>query len=199
MLQYLVMTYGYAMIAAGTFLEGETVLVIGGYLAHAGYLELPWVLVAAFAGTFAGDQLFFFIGRKKGMDFLEKRPRWRVKSEKVLSLLRHHQNVVIIGFRFLYGLRSVTPFLIGASGVSPVKFFLLNALGASVWAAAVGTAGYLLGHTVGLLLAKAHKYELYGAFVIAFIAAAVWGRRFYRETKKVRKSGDQASASRTAR
>jgi len=180
MLESLVLSYGYAMIAVGTFLEGETVLLIGGYLAHAGYLALPWVMVTAFLGSFAGDQLFFFIGRKKGMAFLEKRPQWQLKSSRVLSLLHRRQNSVIVSFRFLYGLRTVTPFLIGASGVRPVKFMLLNAVGAAVWAVAVALLGYLLGQTVSLFIAEAHRYELYGALVIAVVAAAAWGWRFYR-------------------
>ncbi|WP_345985206.1 DedA family protein [Sulfurimonas sp. HSL-1656] len=180
MFETLVMTYGYAMIAAGTFLEGETVLVIGGYLAHAGYLELPWVIVSAFAGSFAGDQLYFFIGRRRGIALLEKRPRWQAKSERVRSLLHRRQNSVIVGFRFLYGLRTVTPFLLGASGISPAKFILLNAAGAALWAVAIALAGYLLGHTVTLFFAEAHRYALYGALAVALGAAAVWGWRIAR-------------------
>lgn len=186
MLEQLVMTYGYAVVAAGTFLEGETVLLIGGYLAHAGYLSLPWVMAAAFAGTFAGDQLFFFIGRKKGAVFLEKRPRLRQRTERVLLLLHRHHNSMILGFRFLYGLRTVTPFLIGASGVPPAKFFVLNAIGALLWSVSVAAMGYLLGHTVSLLLAEAHRFEVYGALVIALIAAGVWFWRFFRTGKKGR-------------
>ncbi|MHC3994880.1 DedA family protein [Thiomicrolovo sp. ZZH C-3] len=183
MLEALVMTYGYAMIAAGTFFEGETVLVIGGYLAHAGYLELPWVIVSAFAGSFAGDQLYFFIGRKQGTALLEKRPRWQAKSERVRALLQRRQNSVIVGFRFLYGLRTVTPFLLGASGIAPGKFMILNAAGAALWAVVVAVAGYLLGHTVTLLFAEAHRYALYGALGAALIAVAVGGWRFFRRPR----------------
>jgi membrane protein DedA with SNARE-associated domain len=50
-------------ILVGAFLEGETLLVIAGFLAHRGYLGLPFVIAAAFAGTLAGDQLYFHIGR----------------------------------------------------------------------------------------------------------------------------------------
>jgi membrane protein DedA with SNARE-associated domain len=189
-MEYLVATYGYAFILAGTFFEGETVLVIGGYLAHMGYLELHWVIASAFAGTFAGDQLFFFIGRKKGMALLDTRPSWKRKAKRALMLLHRHQTRVILGFRFIYGIRSVTPFLIGASGVSPMRFFVLNIIGASVWAAVVGSLGYLLGNTVGLFLEEAHRYEL---IVIGLIVAAglmAWAFRRFRGKKETR-SGDE--------
>ena len=56
-LQQLITDYGYLAILMGTFLEGETILILGGFASHRGYLELPWVVVSAFIGTLAGDQL----------------------------------------------------------------------------------------------------------------------------------------------
>jgi len=58
-LQSIVENYGYAAILIGTFLEGETILVLAGLAAHQGYLILTWVILAAFAGSLCGDQLFF--------------------------------------------------------------------------------------------------------------------------------------------
>ena len=104
----LISTYGYAAIAVGTFFEGETVLVLGGFAAHQGYLNLSWVVISAFAGTLCGDQLYFYLGRSQGTNVLEKRPYWRSKSKRVFNLLHRHQFLVTVGFRFLYGLRTVT-------------------------------------------------------------------------------------------
>jgi membrane protein DedA with SNARE-associated domain len=101
----LIIDYGYLALFIGTFLEGETILVVAGFLAHGGYLELPWVIVAAFSGTFAGDQTFFYLGRFKGIRFLEKRPLWHSKTDKVFDLLHRHQIKVVLGFRFLYGVQ----------------------------------------------------------------------------------------------
>ena len=44
-LEGFVENYGYWAILAGTVLEGETVLILGGLAAHQGYLELAWVLL----------------------------------------------------------------------------------------------------------------------------------------------------------
>jgi membrane protein DedA with SNARE-associated domain len=173
-LEHFVATYGYAAIVVGTLLEGETILVIGGFLAHRGYLALPGVIGAAFAGTFAGDQLFFFIGRLAGMPVLERRPRWKNRADRVLRLLRERQSVVILGFRFLYGLRTVTPFLIGASGVRPLRFFALNALGGALWALCIGVLGYFLGHALEALLGEVKRFETAILFAIAATGATAW-------------------------
>ena len=157
----LVTDYGYYALFIGTFLEGETILVIAGFLASAGHLELFWVVISAFLGTFAGDQTFFYLGRLKGIAFLEKRPLWHSKTDKVFELLNRHQMKVVLGFRFLYGVRNVTPFVIGASRMHPGKFFVLNFLGALVWAIVVGYLGYQFGHLAEAMMGKIQKYEMY--------------------------------------
>jgi membrane protein DedA with SNARE-associated domain len=173
-MEQFVATFGYAALLVGTFLEGETILVIGGFLAHRGYLALPGVIAAAFAGTFAGDQFFFFLGRRGGMAALESRPAWKARSTRVFALLRAHQSAVILGFRFLYGFRTVTPFLLGASGVPALRFVLLNAVGGAVWALCFGVLGYLLGQTLELLLGEVKRFEEAILLAIALIGAAAW-------------------------
>ena len=56
--------YGYAVVVLGTFFEGETIVLIAAYLSHMGHLRIDYTALAAFAGTFFGDQLYFIIGRK---------------------------------------------------------------------------------------------------------------------------------------
>ncbi|MCX6796576.1 MAG: hypothetical protein NTW06_03705 [Candidatus Falkowbacteria bacterium] len=75
-LQLLIQTYGYFAILAGTFLEGDIILAIGGFLAHQEYLSLPLVILAGFGGAFISDQFFFWLGRKKGGALLKKITRW---------------------------------------------------------------------------------------------------------------------------
>ena len=172
--EYILSTYGYIALLIGTFLEGETILVAAGFLAHRGYLELPWVIFFAVMGAVAGDQLYFFLGRAKGMDFIESRPRWQTKSARVFALLQTHQISVIIGFRFLYGIRTVTPFIIGASGINPIRFIILESIGAGVWAIAVGTLGYLFGQTMEMFLEEAKKYESWMMALVFLIGIAIW-------------------------
>jgi len=179
-LQQLVIDYGYLALFIGTYLEGETILVIAGFLAHGGYLQLEWVMLTAFLGTFAGDQTFFYLGRWKGIAFLEKRPLWHSKTDKVFDLLHKHQILVILGFRFLYGVRNVTPFVIGASKIHPLKFFLLNFLGAGIWAIAVGYLGYTFGQFAESIMGQVKKYEMYILGVLVAIGLAL----FWRSTHK---------------
>jgi membrane protein DedA with SNARE-associated domain len=85
-LETLISTYAYAAILVGTFFEGETVLVSGGFAAHRGYLEFRWVILSGFLGTLCGDQLYFYLTRAQGTRVLEKRPYWRAKFTRVFSI-----------------------------------------------------------------------------------------------------------------
>lgn len=181
-LEELVANYGYLAIVIGTFLEGETILVLGGFAAHRGFLELPWVMVCAFAGSMAGDQTFFYIGRRNGGRLLDKRPHWKAKSEKVLAMLEKHQTLLILGFRFLYGIRSVTPFLLGAANVPRAKFFVLNMIGAAVWAVVVGSLGYSFGVAIEAVLGDIKRYEMGFFAVMAIVGLGFWSFRLL--TKK---------------
>ncbi|MCJ7556973.1 MAG: DedA family protein, partial [Gammaproteobacteria bacterium] len=60
--------------------------------------------------------------------------------------------LLILGFRFIYGLRTLTPFLLGAGMVSPLRFFVLNLPGSMVWTLAIGLLGYAFGITLEAIL-----------------------------------------------
>jgi membrane protein DedA with SNARE-associated domain len=171
-------SYGYAAILIGTFLEGETILVLGGFAAHRGYLSLPWVIVAALAGTLFGDQLYFFLGRWHGQKVLAKRPSWKARAARAQNLLERFQKPLILVFRFLYGLRTVTPFVIGMSSVSTVQFVLLNIVGALAWSVLVGTGGYAFGRALEAIIGELKRYELKVFGVIAITGMIIWAIHF---------------------
>lgn len=177
-IETLVRTYGYAAILVGTFLEGETILVVGGFAAHRGYLELPWVILAAVIGTLSSDQLFFFLGRRHASPILARRPAWRARIDRANSLWERYSNLYIVGFRFLYGLRTISPFMIGMSPVPTRRFVVLNVLGALVWAATVGTGGYLFGLALERLIADIKHYELEVIALILLMGGVAWLIRF---------------------
>ena len=176
--------YGYYALLVGTFLEGETILILAGFAAHLGYLYLPWVILVAFIGTLSGDQLFFYLGRRHSRFVLDKHLAWQGRLDRVQRLVERYQTLLILGFRFLYGLRTVTPFVLGRSGVSPGYFFLLNILSAMVWSVAVGMGGYLFGNFLKILMGDIRRYEMETFAAIALIGALIWGIYFYRSRRK---------------
>ena len=173
-LEQFVTAYGYLALFVGTFLEGEIIVALAGFLAHQGYLEPRWVAVSAFAGTLCGDQLYFHIGRHGGERWLERRPAWQPRLAVVRSHIHRHQNWLMLSFRFVYGLRTITPFALGAAQISPWRFLAFNVVSASAWAILFTVLRYYFGQAVSILLKDVHTFELAALALFATLALAFW-------------------------
>jgi membrane protein DedA with SNARE-associated domain len=180
----LLTTYGYLAIMVGTFFEGETILVLGGLAAHSGYLALPLVILAAFIGSLGGDQLFFYVGRTHNQKILARRPQWKNRIDRVQRLLERFQTALMLGFRFIYGIRTITPFVIGMSSIPATRFTFFNTISALVWASIIGSGGYLFGSILEIILGDIKRYEFFILGAIVIIGMLFWAVRRGRYWKK---------------
>ena len=181
----LVETYGYWAVLIGAFAEGETILVLGGFAAQRGYLVLPGVILSAFIGSLCADQLFFYLGRTHAQWVLDRFPLWKAHIEKAHQRLERFRTPLLLGFRFMYGLRTIIPFLFGMSSVSRRTFIILDVIAAFVWAVVVGTGGYLFGHTLEVIIGDIRHYELIILGAMAIIGLVLWAlHRHYSKKRK---------------
>ncbi|MCC8194925.1 MAG: DedA family protein [Deltaproteobacteria bacterium] len=180
----LLRSYGYIALVAGAFLEGELIVILAGVLAHHGYLSPVPAALCAFGGSVASDQIMFSLGRWKGNAILRRFPGLEKKAPKVRGLLERYETPLILGFRYLYGLRNITPILMGMGRVNRWKFLALNSVSAAVWAPAFIAVGYFFGQAATAFLGK-HPYAEASVPVVLVIAAAgVWLWRKHRGTRK---------------
>jgi len=177
MIAELVRQYGYYAVAAGTFLEGETVLVAAGFAAHRGWLDLPWVVAIAFAASAAGDQICFMLGRCYGARLMRRFPSLQEQFPLVERLMSKHPRSLIIGIRFMYGLRLAGPFVMGASRIPVVRFVTLNLLGAALWAATIATIGWYFGAALESVSGSIKRFEEGLLLGIIAVGAAWWALR----------------------
>jgi membrane protein DedA with SNARE-associated domain len=136
----------YLIVLFGSFVEGESIVLTAGFLSYQGYLSLPLLILVSFAGSLFADQLLFFIGRHYGPAFIERRPRLKERSQRAFYHLRKHSTLFILSFRFIYGIRTLSPIVIGASGVAIRRFVILNFIAAAIWAIISCCVGYVLGY-----------------------------------------------------
>lgn len=190
-LEQLIITYGYLGLLAGTFVEGETVLLLAGLMAHQGLLELPQVMIVATVGATAGDQFYFYLGRYHRGWLFRKFPSLPGRAEKLYRWVERHPDLLIIASRFVYGFRITTPIVLGTSRVAGWRYSLFNFIGAVIWSVAVSAAGYFLGGVMERLLGDLHKIQHYVFAAILAIGTSIW---LYHRTKSRR----AAEAQRTA-
>lgn len=175
-LNALIAAYGYWVIFIGCLLEGETVLILGGMAAHQGSLQWPQVIGWATLGGILGDQLLFWTGRYSGARLLPRLRRHQAAIERIQDLIQRYPSTSVFAVRFLYGMRLVGPMVIGASGLAPWRFALLNVLGAAVWALLFVSAGYWAGEALEHFLGDLKPYRLLiflGVLALVALAALV--------------------------
>ena len=162
--------YGLPALFLGAGLEGETVVVAGGLLAHRGLVSLPGAMAVTSAGSFVADQLFFLIGRRLTDWRLTRRLKRNPLFARALGLLERYPIGFIFAFRFIYGFRTISPFAIGTSQVSERLFLVVNAVAAVVWGCTFTLVGYAFGHEVEQILGR---YEPSGRTIAIGVAVLV--------------------------
>lgn len=183
-LETLIAHFGYPALLLGLLLEGETVLVLAAFMAHRGYLSLPLVILLGGLIAFGSDQFFFWMGRTRGNAFLSKRPAWQPHVEKANALLGKNSTILFLSIRFMYGLRTVLPFVIGTSKLDPKKFAALDLAGSFAWALIFGLAGHFIGHMMTLIFEDAKEHEFLIAILIVLAGIVFWLRRRYAANNK---------------
>ena len=175
--------FGYPIIVGWTFLEGETIVILAGALSKRLALRPELVALAAFCGSFASDQFMFSLGKYKGPVLLKRFPRLGSNIDRAARLFKKYDTALILGFRFVYGVRNVTPILLGISGVSHKKFFFLNFIGAAVWAISFTYGGLYLGKAFIKAVEHFGKGFLLVLLLLALLGGIIW---FIRSRNTVR-------------
>ncbi len=157
-LETLVQHYGLVALFLGAGIEGEAVVVAGGLLAHQGLMPLPGACAAAAGGSFLADQAWFAVGRSQRDRAWVQRIRTRPAFARALQALERHPKGFIFAFRFIYGLRTVSPIAIGTAGVAPRLFLAVNAVAAVVWGIVFSTVGYLFGREFEAFMGRFHPH-----------------------------------------
>ncbi len=168
--------YGPAAIALGAFVEGETVVLLGGAGAALGMFDFWTVVWAAFAGSVAGDQFFFWLGRTKGMAYLARHPRFKARADRASALVLRHRLPLLLAYRFIYGLRGAIPFVFGLSNLCWRFFLLANLFTAGLWSGLFALVGLHAGHVLSDPYVAA-RLPLFGAGAVLIFGACLLVRR----------------------
>ncbi|MDR1476436.1 MAG: DedA family protein [Holosporales bacterium] len=164
--------WGYLAVFLGSIFEGEVILLTASaFAAVSGCLSIYTIFTIAFTTTVLVDQLLFFIGYKTGTDWLIRRfPKLLLAREKVFSLLNRMDVFFIFAFRFIYGIRTISPIIIGAAKIKPCRFIGYNILSGFCWA----FIGCFLGYVIADVLADG-SFDTMPAVLAISIGIALLG------------------------
>ena len=134
----------------GLFVPGETALLLGGFLAYQGKLNLALVIVVTVIGGVLGDSAGYEIGRHLGERMKRTwfgRKIGQERWERARTYVRDKGGKAVLLGRFVGILRALVPAVAGDSRMPYSTFLLWNVIGALLWGPAVVIGGYLAGRS----------------------------------------------------
>jgi len=188
--------HGYWVLFVGTFLEGEAILLMAGFLAFQGYLDIMGVILTSWAGSFLGDQCYFYLGRFKGRALFKRFHSIARKFREALRLIEKYGNFVAFISRYTYGFRIVLPIILGVTNLAPRTFLWINLVSAFSWAIVFSLGGYLFGKSASLLLTDVGKYEHYIVLALFGLIMAAWCVHMYHAWKLKKPARDRLARMR---
>lgn len=199
-IQEFAQSYGYWAIFFGILLEnlgiplpGETVTLVGGFLAGSDELNYWLVLGNAIAGAVIGGNCGYWIGRVGGWPFLLKAGKiFRLSEVRLLSIKEQFSEnaakAVFFG-RFFALLRIFSAPLAGIAEMPFGKFLVYNLAGATAWATTMVTLAFFAGKVVSLeqLVAWVSKFAILALLIlVVVIVVPIWweSRQVKRQTEE---------------
>ncbi|MEN9239508.1 MAG: DedA family protein [Thermostichales cyanobacterium SZTDM-1c_bins_54] len=180
--------YGYGAVLLGILLEnagipipGETITLVGGFLAGSGELNPWYVGLAAFLGAVIGDNLGYGLGVWQGWSLMQRVGGIfgiaEAELEGVRAEFRRNADRAVLLGRFIALLRIFAGPLAGIAGMPYWRFLLFNTLGAAAWAGTMVTLAYFVGHLIPLSLLIKYLLQLAVVALGGFLLWAFLSRR----------------------
>jgi membrane protein DedA with SNARE-associated domain len=159
----------YSLIFAYAASHSLLLALFAGYAAHSGALSPGTLIVVCWFGSFAGDVIRFWIGRRFGTRWLGWFPRLERAVQTAARLADRHYVWMILFHRYPHGIRSVAGFAYGMSRVPWSTFLVLNLGAAGLWSCTIVSAGYAFGQVSEKLMSDASS-GLGMVMLVAFLA-----------------------------
>lgn len=174
--------WAYGLLLLSAFLEnivppvpGDTVVVFSAYLVGRGLLNIwPVFLVTCVGGT-AGFLVMYYLGYSRGRAFFAGR-RGTAKLAQAERWLSRYGVALILGNRFLSGIRSVIAIGAGLGRMPWPTVVLCSSIGMAVWNGLLLYAGFLVGESWEQVAAVLAQYNRVLVGILCLVGAVLLGR-----------------------
>lgn len=167
------LVFGEAAVFLGFVLPGETAVLLGGFLASTGHLNIGAVCVVVFLSAVIGDTVGYEVGKIFGPRVVKSRflVNHESKLDRARGMLRDKGGPAVFLGRFTAFFRAVMPGLAGLSEMAYRKFLFWNALGGLAWGITYSLVGYFAGASYEKV---ASRIGTGAAIVVAVIVVAAF-------------------------
>jgi membrane protein DedA with SNARE-associated domain len=162
----------YSLIFAFAASHSLLLTLFAGYAASTEALDLGTLIAVVWAGSFLGDTIRFWVGRRFGNQWLSPFPRIHRTSQIVVQLVDRYYVWLILFHRYPHGIRGVAGFAFGMSQLPWTIFLAFNFVAAGLWSAAILSAGHAFGHLSEKLMSDA--FSGFGIVMLVVFLVLSW-------------------------
>jgi membrane protein DedA with SNARE-associated domain len=140
--------YGYLILGYYSFGGGMLGLIGAGILSSMGKMDITLSIVIATVANFVGDTVLFYLAqtnKKEVQKYLTKHKR---KIAYTNLLMRKYGSWVVFLQKYVYGVKTLVPIVMGLTKYDFRKFTLLNIPASILWGLVVGLTSYYFSAAV---------------------------------------------------
>ena len=119
-------TYGYIFLFFYSLGGGFLTIIAATVLAYAGKMDIYIVFLVSLISNFLGDILLFYMGRYNKKDLYAYAKDHKRKIAYSILLVKKYGTLVVFGQKFIYGLKTIIPTVMGFSKYNFFKFIFYN-------------------------------------------------------------------------
>ena len=157
--EHLLIKYGTLAVFLAAMIEADVVPVLTGVVAHFGYVRVGPAFLAATAGAFAGDYLWFCAGVYYSQT-IRNSNFYKRAGQVSEGLIRRLGLWQIPASHLIYGTRVSTMIFWGVQRTSTVKFAFVDGSGCLVLTGLLFTLGFEFSGSASLVVGRVKQVEL---------------------------------------
>lgn len=140
--------YGYIILAVYSFGGGMMALAGAGILSALGKMDITTSIVVATAANFLGDTVLFWLAQSNKKEVMKYLRKHRRKIAWTNLLMRRYGWMAVFIQKYIYGVKTLVPIIMGLSRYDFKKFVFLNFFASIVWGLVVGLGSYYFSAAV---------------------------------------------------
>jgi membrane protein DedA with SNARE-associated domain len=170
------LVFGEAAFFVGFVLPGETAVLLGGFLASQGHLNVLTLIVVVVICAILGDTVGYEVGKHLGPRVLQLGPiqKHEGRLDRAQDMLRHRGGPAIFLGRWTAFFRAVMPGLAGVSQMRYRTFLFWNALGGVAWGVTFSLVGYFAGNSYAKVASTIGKGSAVVVALLVITGLALW-------------------------
>lgn len=161
----------------GFFMPGESMVMVAGFLAGQGVLDIRVLIAVVAAAAIMGDSIGYEFGRRLGRDWLRRhgekfwlRPE---RLDRMDAFFVRRGGWSVLFAHFLHVGRALMPFMAGAARLPYLRFLVFNAIGCILWSTIYSLVGYLFGQSWHLIDRWIGRAGVIGAILSTMVVVTI--------------------------